>query len=97
MFANAPRFHSGTVVGLASDEQTAIVQNGEEILSKDNPRNILNGGASTQPAATPQKGLKQVLVFDQKDLAGALAGSHGEDVTLTHIRNNTAAIRTMLG
>lgn len=94
-FTNAPRFHTGSIVGLNSDEQTAILQKGEEVLSKDNPRNILNassGGSNIQQ----QRPLRNVLVMDQKDLAGAMAGAHGEDMVLTHIRNNTAAVRTMI-
>lgn len=43
-FIGAPRFHGGGLPGLAPDEYPIIAQQGEEILSKDNPRNILNGG-----------------------------------------------------
>ena len=45
-FIGAPRFHGGGLPGLAPDEYPIIAQQGEEILSKDNPRNILNGGGS---------------------------------------------------
>ena len=44
-FIGAPRFHTGGLPGLAPDEYPIIAQQGEEILSKSNPRNVLNGGA----------------------------------------------------
>ena len=43
-FIGAPRFHTGGLPGLAPDEFPIIAQKGEEILSKNNPRNVLNGG-----------------------------------------------------
>lgn len=43
-FIGAPRYHTGGFPGLAPDEYPIIAQEGEEILSKDNPRNALNGG-----------------------------------------------------
>lgn len=50
LWNNAPRYHTGTVVGggagggLKSDERRAILQVGEEVLTKNDPRNVLNGG-----------------------------------------------------
>ena len=46
LFANAPRYHSGGVVGLRADEQPSILQKGEEVLSKSDPRNVMNGGGN---------------------------------------------------
>jgi len=40
-FAGAPKFHTG---GLAADEVPAILQKGEEVLTRDDPRHILNQG-----------------------------------------------------
>lgn len=42
-FAGAPRMHGG---GLAADERAAILQTGEEVLSRTDPRNVLNGGGA---------------------------------------------------
>jgi hypothetical protein len=54
-FAGAPRFHGGGLPGLAADEVPSILQRGEEVLSKNDPRNVLNGGAvgGAAPAAMP--------------------------------------------
>lgn len=46
VFAGAPRFHSG---GLALGELPAILQKGEEVLTRDDPRHILNGGRVQRP------------------------------------------------
>lgn len=40
-FAGAPRLHRG---GLASDEVPAILQRGEEVLTRSDPRHVLNAG-----------------------------------------------------
>lgn len=40
-FENAPRFHDG---GLAYDEVPAVLQRGEEVLRRDDPRHVRNGG-----------------------------------------------------
>lgn len=47
LFAGAPRYHSGGMVGLRPDERPAILQTGEEVLSRTDPRNQANGGAGT--------------------------------------------------
>ena len=47
-FASAPRFHNGGLPGLRSDEVPAVLQKGEEVLSKSDPRNVLNGGGAAQ-------------------------------------------------
>lgn len=41
VFAGAPRLHRG---GLASDEVPAILQRGEEVLTRSDPRHVLNAG-----------------------------------------------------
>lgn len=42
--AGAPRFHTG---GLAPNEQVAILERGEEVLTRRDPRHIMNGGGTT--------------------------------------------------
>ena len=93
-FANAPRYHSGGVVGLAPDEYPAILQRNEEVLAASDPRNVLNGGGLTRQAESrPQR---FVLVDDRARLAEALAGSEGEEVTMLHVRKNIPTLRQML-
>lgn len=50
-FFGAPRLHTGGVLGLHPDEVPTILQRGEEVLSRNDPRNVRNqqnaGGPST--------------------------------------------------
>lgn len=91
-FANAPRYHAGGIVGLRPDEYPAILQKNEEVLSKSDPRNVLNGGGGGAKAAAPQS-QRFVLVDDRARMAEAMAGQEGEQVTLVHLRNNLPTIR----
>ncbi|WP_290889367.1 tape measure protein [Arenimonas sp.] len=45
-FSLAPRFHSGGVVGLRSNEVPAILERGEEVLTRADPRHRANGGGA---------------------------------------------------
>ena len=90
-WAAAPRYHSGTVVGLAPDEQAAVLQRGEEVLSQSNPRNILNGGGGSQPV-----NIRSILVQDEGAIPAAMAGSHGEKVVISHIIKNAATVRQLV-
>lgn len=94
-FANAPRFHTGGIVGLQPDEHAAILQTGEEVLKKGDARNMLNGGGKPEVTSKPAP-IRQVLVMNPADISSALAGSHGEEVVITHIKNNAGAIKTLL-
>lgn len=95
-FIGAPRYHAGTVVGIKSDEQAAILQKGEEVLSKGDPRNVLNGGGSRGGQGGPNVQFRHVLVQDPDDIPQAMAGAKGETVTITHIKRNAATIRQIL-
>lgn len=92
-FAGAPRFHSGGLPGLQPDEVPSILQKGEEVLSRDDPRNILNGGgASGGPSA-----YRFVLVDDRAKVAEAMTTPEGEEAVLVNIRRNAPTIKQMLG
>lgn len=43
-FANASRYHAGGLVGLRPDEVPAILQRGEEVITRADPRHRNNGG-----------------------------------------------------
>ncbi len=92
VFEGAQRFHGGGLPGLRPDEVPTILQKGEEVLSKNDPRNILNGGGATgQPA-----NIKAVLVDDSRSALEAMASSSGETVWVSHLKKNVPTIRRML-
>lgn len=89
-WANAPRYHSGSIVGLAPDEQAAILKRGEEVLAADSPRNILNGGGMGGVS------IRNVLVDDRARIPEAMAGAHGERVVIQHLVRNAATVREII-
>jgi hypothetical protein len=97
IFAGAPRYHTGGIAGLAPDEMGAVLKKGEEVLTQNDPRHRANGGLSAGQDSGGQRPLRQVLAFGDDQIAAAMAGEAGEEVTVTHIRRNKARIRQELG
>ena len=91
-FDAAPRYKTGGIVGLAPDEQAAILHKNEEVLSAGNPRNAINGGLNAQSQPRSQR---FVLVDDRSRIAEAMASAEGEEVTMLHLRKNVATLRQM--
>jgi hypothetical protein len=95
VFANAPRYHTGGIAGLAPNEQATILKKGEEVLTEADPRHRFNGGMSPGGGSAPV-GIRQILAVGDDEIAGAMAGTSGEKTVLTHIRRNRATIKQML-
>jgi len=91
LFAGAPRYHSGGFPGLQSNEVPAILQKGEEVLAKNDPRNAANGGA--QPQA---QGVRIVNVIDPAMAGDYLNSSAGERTVLNVLRRNAGAVKQAL-
>ena len=94
--ALAPRYHNGTPgAGLRNDELLAVLQRGEKVTTEEQQRQ------ESRLLSTTGKGggtkLRQVLAFGDDEIAGAMSGPAGEEVTVTHIRRNRSRIRQELG
>lgn len=94
VFAGAPRYHSGGMVGLAPDEVPAILQTGEEVLSRNDPRNRANGGGQQ---GGPGNGYRIVNVVDPSVTQDFLESAAGERVILNVIGRNPGRIQQMIG
>lgn len=94
LFAGAPRYHSGGMVGLKSDEVPAILQTGEEVLSRDDPRNAANGGGLGGGASGG--GTRIINVLDPNLVQDYMQTPSGERVLLNVIERNAGAIRQKL-
>jgi hypothetical protein len=46
-FNNATRYHTGGIAGMRPDEVPAILQRGEEVVTRKDPRHRDNGGGGT--------------------------------------------------
>lgn len=91
--ASLPRYHDGTpAVGLKHDEQMAVLQRGEKVLTEEQQRQE----AARKSAGAGGRSLRQVLAMGDDEIAAAMAGTAGEDVTLTHLRRNVPLIKQML-
>lgn len=93
MFARAPRYHAGGVAGLAPNEVPAILERGEEVLAKGDPRNVMNGGGQ-QPGSP---GVRILNIFDEKFVTDQMNSAAGEKVILNAIARNPNAVRGLLG
>lgn len=98
-WANAPRMHAGAVAGLKRGEVAAILQRNEEVLSTDDPRNILNGGAAAGGGGQ-SNGETPIAVnnFFNTDsfMASALNSKVGQRAIMNFVRANPRAIKQAL-
>ncbi len=97
VWAGAPRMHNGGLPGLKSDERAAILQVGEEVLSKDNPRNVRNMASSGPAAAAPAQGMTIINTIDpQEVLDRALASPAGQRTLVNAISVKRAEVKKLL-
>lgn len=93
VFANAPRYHTGGIVGLQPNEVPAILQRGEEVLTKQDPRHRNNGGASGNSGS--EQPITVVNSFDPIDALGkALASTKGRKVLIKASSKERKAFRS---
>jgi tape measure domain-containing protein len=93
VFLGAKRYHRGGLPGLKKDEVPAILQTGEEVLSRKDPRNVLNSGGS--PA---MQNIKVVNTIDSGSfISEGLNSVEGQKSVMNYIRANKAAVRNVLG
>jgi tape measure domain-containing protein len=92
VFAGAMRYHTGGIAGLRPGEIPAVLQEGEEILTQDDPRHMFNGGG---------KGggdIKIVNAIDPAEfISQGLSAATGERAILNFMRSNSAKVRGALG
>lgn len=89
-FIGAKRFHKGGFPGLRQDEVPAVLQKGEEVLTRTDPRNALNGASQSQK-------IEIVNAIDSESVVQAgLNTPGGRRAILNVIRADKAALRQML-
>lgn len=91
IFATAQRLHNGGIPGLTNNEVPAVLLKNEEVLTRSDPRHVMNGGKSSAGGSQ-----RFVLVDDRAKVAEAMTSADGEQVTLLHLRNNVATIKQLL-
>lgn len=95
-FAGARRFHSGGLPGLKADEVPTILQKGEQVLSKNDPDNVLNqvakGGSGNGGMSA-----RFVLVDDRAKVPEAMNSPEGEQVFTEFLTRNSLTVKQILG
>lgn len=98
LFVGAPRFHDGGLPGLKSDEVPIIAQKGEQILSKDDPNNILNQGSGGTGSSMVPQDIKVVNMIDSGSVvAEGLNAPGNQKLILNYIKANKQAVKQVLG
>lgn len=102
--ASAPRYHTGQAgLGLRSDEVMAVLKKREEVLSAEDPRNILNGGAAASPdaatgAPATQPSIKIINTINPAEVVSqGLTSASGEKAFINALATNRETVRKMLG
>lgn len=93
VFNGAVRYHSGGIAGLAPNEVPAVLQKGEEVLTKNDPRhrNNQSGTSGSEP-------LTIINTFDPMDtLQKALASSKGRKILVQAVGREQKVIKRIAG
>ncbi|WP_022687637.1 phage tail length tape measure family protein [Sphingomonas phyllosphaerae] len=90
----AARYHTGGIAGLKPNEVPAILERGEEVLTRADARHRDNGGGTAVTVPAP----KIVNLFDAESAAQELLNTRaGEKAVLNIISTNPRALRSLLG
>ena len=91
-FQNAVRYHEGGIAGLKPGEVPSILQRGEEVLTRDDPRHAMNGGAGSQPS------VRIINTFDAGEMVSeGLSTPAGERVIMNFLSRNRQKVKSTLG
>jgi tape measure domain-containing protein len=99
VFTGAAKFHEGGVIGLRAGEVPIIAKEGEEMLTRDDPRHALNGGNAKGGGGggESKRPMRIVNAIDGPSfLEAALGDSAGEEILVNKIRSSKEAIRAAL-
>lgn len=94
-FSNAMRYHTGGIAGLRPNEVPAILEAGEEVLTRSDPRHRANGGGQGGGSNVPFT----LINVDNPEAAmeQALQRPGGERVMFNFFRDNAEKFRGLLG
>lgn len=91
IFAGAQRFHNGGIPGLASNEVPAILQRGEEVLTRKDPRHAFNGGSGGA-------NIKVINTFEPAEMLNqALSSTKGQEIFINAVKNNSDTVKSLIG
>ena len=87
LFGAAPRYHSGGIAGLGPNEVPAVLERGEEVLTRTDPRHRNNGGL--EGGQGQQVAFRTPIVAIGDDaMADAMQSAAGEAAIVAIVRRN---------
>lgn len=93
-FAGAARYHNGGMAGLKPNEVPAVLEEGEEVLTEDDPRHRDNIGG---PGGSSRRPMTIVNAFDAPGfLESALADSAGQEAFVNFVRANKDTVKAAM-
>lgn len=92
LFAGATRYHGGGGPLLKPNEVPAILERDEEVLTRQDPRHQLNGGAAGGGDTTIINAIDPTDFVEQ-----AMSSAPGRKVVLNFMRTNSTQIKAALG
>lgn len=94
VFNGAVRYHSGGIAGLAPNEVPAVLQKGEEVITKNDPRHRDNANSSS----SNQQPLTVINTFDPVEAMNlALSSSNGRKVLIKAMGREQRAVKRIGG
>lgn len=94
VFEGAVRYHSGGIAGLAPNEVPAVLQKGEEVITKNDPRHRDNANSSS----SNQQPLTVINTFDPVEAMNlALSSSNGRKVLIRAMGREQRAVKRIGG
>ena len=97
VFAGAMRYHTGGVAGLRPGEVPTILERGEEVLTRDDPRHIFNGGGKETSAGATMTPRIVNAIDGASFLEEAMKDKRGQETILNYIQANRSSVRGALG
>ena len=94
-FQNAPRYHTGGIMGLKPNEVPIIAEKGEEMLTASDPRHRNNIGKSGNGQADKAPRVTINNMIDSMSIASVMEGPHGEAAIMNVIRGRINEIKNM--
>lgn len=96
-FMVAPRYHTGGIAGIKPDEVPAVLQKGEEVLTRNDPRHIMNGGGRGGAGSPPEMNFKFINAIDSDSVMNEAFSSPSTDKAFVNkFKANQNAIRQVL-
>lgn len=91
-FAGAVRYHAGGIAGLKPNEVPTVLERGEEVLTRNDPRHVANGGAAVAPE------VKVVNTIDSGSFVSeGMNSGVGQTAMMNFIKANKGRIKGILG